>query len=222
MTENGILFCGDPHGHFEQIIRAAQSYRPDAVVLLGDYNLRYPLENYFLDIMRDTEIYWIHGNHDVRSKTEYNYLFNSALAANNLHLTVININGLRVAGLGGIFMGRIWNPTGVSKWKDKQYWLESQPSNVKKVPVHFENAIWHHELERMKKEVHADILVSHEAPSCHKHGYAVIDELAIDIGAKHIFHGHHHIYYRDQLRTGINVTGVALEGVVNLAGEVVI
>jgi len=43
--------------------------------------------------------------------------------------------------------------------------------------------------------------------------------LGKSIGAKQIFHGHHHVYYKDKLSNGIDVTGVAIGGVVNLAGE---
>lgn len=82
-----------------------------------------------------------------------------------------------------------------------------------------DNAIWFHEFENMKKKIRADILVCHEAPSSFRHGFSVIDELASAIGAKKVFHGHHHIYYNDMLNHEIAVTGVALAGVVNLAGE---
>jgi hypothetical protein len=38
----------------------------------------------------------------------------------------------------------------------------------------------------------ADILVTHEAPSCHRHGFDVIDQLACALRVKELFHGHHH------------------------------
>jgi len=82
-----------------------------------------------------------------------------------------------------------------------------------------DNAIWFHEFEAMKKKIRADILVTHEAPSSYRHGFQVIDELALAIGAKKIFHGHHHTFYNKVLNNGISVTGTALGGVVNLLGE---
>jgi len=219
MSDNKIIFCGDPHGEFAQIIQAESCYKPEAIVLLGDYNLKQPLERYFQAIGDKTQIYWIHGNHDVKTKMEYEYLFHSKLAGNNLHLTVVDIGGLKVAGLGGIFAGRVWDIKNKPQWRNKQHWLGSQPSNIKKIPLHLEYAIWHHEVELMKQEIRADILVTHEAPSCHKHGFSAIDDLAEAIGAQHIFHGHHHKYYRHHVNNSVNVTGVALAGVVNLAGE---
>jgi len=42
------------------------------------------------------------------------------------------------------------------------------------------------------KSQKADVLVCHEAPGAHPHGFAIIDELADSLGAKQIIHGHHH------------------------------
>ncbi|TPQ25375.1 metallophosphoesterase family protein, partial [Cupriavidus pinatubonensis] len=39
---------------------------------------------------------------------------------------------------------------------------------------------------------HADVLVSHEAPACHPHGFEAIDTLIEAMGVKRAFHGHHH------------------------------
>jgi len=52
--------------------------------------------------------------------------------------------------------------------------------------------------------------VTHEAPSCHRHGYAVIDDLAAAGGAKLIVHGHHHDSYTATLPNGIPVRGLGL------------
>jgi len=219
MPENRILFAGDPHGCFKNIISAVQEYTPDAIVLLGDFNLKAPLDHYLESIMDKTAIYWIPGNHDFGSVAEYEHLFHSPLADYNLHLKVIEIAGIRIAGLGGIFAGRIWSPSEPPKWKNKKHWLDCMPSNIKKIPLKMDNAIWFHEFEAMKKQVRADILVTHEAPSSYRYGFQAIDELALAIGVNKIFHGHHHTYYNKVLNNGISVTGTALGGVVNLLGE---
>lgn len=216
---NDILFCGDPHGCFNNVITAVFKYKPKAVVLLGDYNLELPLQNYLQAIVGLTQVYWIPGNHDFDSAQEYENLFHSAYSHNSLHLKVHQVAGIRIAGLGGIFLGRVWYPGSIPKWMDKLHWLKYQPKETKKIPLHIDNAIWHHEFERMKKRVKADILVTHEAPSSHRYGFSVIDELAESIGAKQIFHGHHHEYYTKPLTSGIHVTGVSIGGVTNLLGE---
>jgi len=106
-----------------------------------------------------------------------------------------------------------------SRWASKQHWLKNKPSNIKKIPLHLDHSIWYHQFEQMKQEIRADILVCHEAPSTHRYGFRVVDELAKAIDAKKIFHGYHHKYYQDQINNEIEVTGVAIAGVVNLVGE---
>ena len=41
-------------------------------------------------------------------------------------------------------------------------------------------------------KLRVDILVTHEAPSCHPHGFAALDELARFMRVVRSFHGHHH------------------------------
>ena len=76
-----IFFCGDPHGNFTHIVEAVQQHRPEAIVLLGDIQARQPLERELQAISDLTEIWWIHGNHDTDSDTDYDYLFGSALGS---------------------------------------------------------------------------------------------------------------------------------------------
>jgi len=135
-----ILFCEDPHGCFANIISAVDKYRPEAVILLGDYNLEVPLENYLRTLVGMTQIYWIPGNHDFDSTAEHENLFHSALSYNNLHLKVVEVGGLRIAGLGGIFMGRIWMLGGIPRWQDKKHWLKHQSSIVTKISRHLDAA----------------------------------------------------------------------------------
>ena len=70
-----ILFAGDPHGNFQPLIEAVRNYRPEAVVLLGDYDLERPLECYLEEIVGMTEIWWIAGNHDFLSPDKHHNLF---------------------------------------------------------------------------------------------------------------------------------------------------
>jgi hypothetical protein len=52
------------------------------------------------------------------------------------------------------------------------------------------------------------VLVTHEAPSCHRHGFAAIDRLAEVAAARLIVHGHHHESYAAKLPGGIDVRGL--------------
>lgn len=219
--DDRILFAGDPHGDFQPLIAAVHDRKPEAVVLLGDYDLDKPLEHYLQSIIGLTQIWWIPGNHDFDHQHRYNNLFNSSLAANGLHLKVKTIAGLRIAGLGGIFLGRVWYPPKKPRWQNKRHYLSHQPPHIRKIglSLKYESAIWHDEVE-MLKQFKADILVTHEAPASHTYGFEAIDELARVMGVKKIFHGHQHDSYHARLDRHITVIGVADRAVSNLAGHI--
>lgn len=214
-----ILFAGDPHGNFEPLIIAVKKYRPEAVVMLGDYDLKQPLEFYLESIMGLTQIWWIPGNHDFDPPFHYQNLFSSELAENGLHLTIRNVGGLKIAGLGGIFLGRVWYPPKPPKWKSKQHFLSSLSTNSPvELSLKYQSAIWYDEWTALKK-LSADILVTHEAPKSHKHGFIAIDQLAESLGVRKVFHGHLHEHYSAKIRRGIQVVGVANEMVTDLSGN---
>lgn len=216
-----ILFAGDPHGNFQPLINAVHRHRPDAVVLLGDYDLDQPLHACLADIIGTTEIWWIAGNHDFESPSKYKNLFSSSLADKGLHLKVVEVAGLRVAGLSGIFLGRVWYPPGPPKWPNKSHYLNHQAKQNKNtdLSLKYQSAIWHDEFQHLKA-LQADILVSHEAPGSHRHGFTVISELAVAMGVKQIFHGHLHENYSRMIRNNIQVCGVANRAVADLLGNI--
>jgi predicted phosphodiesterase len=212
-----ILFAGDPHGDFCPLITAVHRHRPQAVIMLGDYDLNKPLEHYLHEVMPLTDIWWIAGNHDFQSKTAYDYLFRSSLAHRHLHLKVIEIGGVRIAGLSGIFLGRVWYPPQAPQWLSKHDY-QAATARHKKLSLKYHSAIWHNEVESLKK-LHADILVTHEAPRSHPHGFSVISELAVAMRVKYVFHGHLHEHYRAFIHRNIKVCGVADRSVVDLSGK---
>ncbi len=216
-----ILFAGDPHGNFNALIAAVRKHLPEAVVMLGDYDLDAPLEEYLAEILDLTEIWWIAGNHDFETPCKYHNLFHSALAHKSLHLKVTEVAGLRIAGLGGIFLGRVWYPPQTPKWRNKQDYLEHQAAHIKnaEMSLKYRSAIWYDEFEALR-HLKADILVTHEAPGSHRHGFSVIGELAAAMGVKHIFHGHLHENYARMIKQHINVFGVANRRVTNLRGHI--
>lgn len=100
------------HGDFKPVIAVVERDRPEAIVLLGDLQARQPLHFELRTIRELTEIWFIHGNHDSVTDADYDNLWGSELADRNLlHGRVVEIVSYRVAGLGGIFRGKIWNPT---------------------------------------------------------------------------------------------------------------
>ncbi len=189
-------------------------------MLLGDYDLDMPLEKTLHEITGLTQIWWIAGNHDFETPDKHRNLFHSALADKGLHLRVVDVAGIRIAGLGGIFLGRVWYPPHPPKWLSKQHYIGAQRPHIKngEMPLKYQCAIWHDEFHALAK-LKADILVSHEAPGSHKYGFSVIGELASAMGVKHIFHGHLHENYAKVIKRNIQVFGVANSSVADLSGK---
>ncbi|HYW75932.1 MAG TPA: metallophosphoesterase [Gammaproteobacteria bacterium] len=219
-----LFFGGDPHGHFAQIERVARDAGPDdALVLLGDFDLPAPLEQ-VIPAARD-RTWWIHGNHDCDRTEWYDRLFGSALAARCLHGQVVRVGGLRVAGMGGVFREKVWHPEspkGVRAPARADYLRLMRPPERWRggLPLKHHASIWWEDYERLWAQ-RADILVTHEAPSAHRHGFAAIDDLAAAMGARMIVHGHHHETYTAALPDGVRVLGVGLAEVVDETGNTV-
>ncbi len=220
VEEKKILFAGDPHGNFNPLITAVHKHHPKAVILLGDYDLKKPLQDYLRVIMDKTQVWWIPGNHDFEPALHYQNLFTSQLANQGLHLKVIEIAGLRIAGLGGIFLGRVWYPPKEPKWQNKQHFLTGTHTNrtPPRLSLKYESAIWPDEWKELKK-LKADILVTHEAPRSHRHGFIAIDQLAEAMGVRKVFHGHLHEHYAAKIRKEIQVFGVGDAKVADLLGN---
>ena len=75
-------------------------------------------------------------------------------------------------------------------------------------------------------KLRADILVTHEAPSCHPHGFAALDELVRSMRVVRSFHGHHHDdrsaqYMLGREQRGFDARAVDYCGIKNGLGEVI-
>ena len=221
-----ILFCGDPHGEFRHIIRVARERRPHAVILLGDLQPLRPLHEELEEIW--DKVWFIHGNHDTDSDTYAERVFNEESGARNLHGRVVTLdNGLRIAGLGGVFRESVWYPPALARH-------DSRDSHALATPVYDRweggpprrhwSSVHAAEVDVLAA-TEADILVTHEAPSCHPRGFAVIDDLARAMKVRQSFHGHHHDrldYSKQWARLGFEARGVGLRGVSNQDGELVV
>lgn len=224
-SKGRILFCGDTHGRFEHVVDAVLKQRPAAVVFLGDIEPRRPLQDELKGIMNLVEVWWIHGNHDTDSDANYDNLFGSKLADHNLHGRVVEIDGIRVAGLGGIFRRQVWAPPGPIFYEDPtDFTARCGKGNLWRggLPRKHRSSIFPCDYARLASE-HADILVTHEAPSCHPNGFSQIDELARKLSVRTAFHGHHHdrLDYRGHSeRLGFDAFGVGLRGITDENGFV--
>ena len=219
-----IFFCGDPHGCFDQINEAARLHKPDALVILGDLQAPAPLEEVLEEALAYAPVWWIPGNHDSETDAFYDHLWRSGLADRNLHGRVANVCGLRIAGLGGVFRGQVWMPDDAPNYYCPATFIRRVGmGNVWRggVPRRHRTTIFPSVYQNLMRQ-HADILVTHEAPSCHRKGFAAIDRLAESMGVKRLFHGHQHEDRSYGRYRGMLMTGVGYRGVTSITGEVVI
>lgn len=219
-----VLFCGDPHGKFDQVHLAASVLKPQAVVLLGDNEPERPLE----EVMHGLGCEWlfIAGNHDSDSDDMAKRVWSPATEPHNLHGRVVTLpSGVRIGGLAGIFRESVWYPSrsaareGAPAWLSRHQhkqatphqdrWLDSLP------PRRHLSSIYPVELDRLA-DLQADILVTHEAPGYHRNGFSLLDDLARSMGVRFAVHGHHHDALDSAAawaKQGFQTHGVGLRGV---------
>jgi predicted phosphodiesterase len=207
----GILFAGDPHGNVSPILRACAANPPGTLILLGDCDLPAPLTEIFAPaIGQGWDVRWILGNHDTETEAAYD---NLTSAPGDLGLRVTLINGLRIAGLPGVFKPRVWHPAdGPPAYETRAAFQAALRPNEPwrgGLPLFHRDTIFPEDFRHLAS-LRCDVLVTHEAPSSHPHGFAVIDDLARACGASLIVHGHHHQSYATKLPNGIKVRGLGL------------
>lgn len=197
----GLWFCGDVHGEFKYLARAllAAVQKPNWLIFLGDVDIyEAPFRVILEPLMQTspaTKVAYIHGNHDADSYQTWEMLHDCGDAV-SLHGNVIELDGIRVAGLGGNFMGRVWNPPGTAMYQSKEAALNDprndwrDPDGIRPNAQHLAT-IYPDDIVQMSL-MRADILVTHEAPSCHPYGYDTLDGLAREMQVVRTIHGHHH------------------------------
>ncbi|MDP3604237.1 MAG: metallophosphoesterase [Polaromonas sp.] len=221
-----IFFCGDNHGRFDQLIEAVYEHAPAALVLLGDIQAQRPLEEELADIPDSTELRFIHGNRDTDSEADYDNLFGSELAHRNLHGRVVTIAGIRLGGLGGIFRGQVWKPPEPPKSESAKECTRTVGRSGRwrdGLPLRHRSTIFPDVYAALAKQ-RADVLVPHEAPSAHHHGFQALDELARSLQVRASFHGHDHVnmdYRRHWEQLGHQAFSVGFCGITALDGTVI-
>ena len=230
-----IVFIGDIHRDWPSVERglAALEHLPQAAVLMGDIECTAPLDVLAAPLLsRGIDVFWISGNHDNDGGPEmWAHLADPAqnpiTAPGALHCRVVEIAGLRVAGLNGIFRPRVWHPNRTPGLHHRG----ELPANLAKLgdslrPEHVAAlthslstiAIWPEDVDALSA-LRADVLVVHDAPCSHPDGHAVLTDLAVRMGARLIVHGHHHVSYRAAHHSGLHAMGVAAAWGMSLAGQ---
>ena len=213
-----LIFAGDTHGSLAHLAEAPGDC---TVIHVGDFELAEPLEE-ALPAGLDKRFWWIPGNHDFDRESYYDRLHSSALSDRNIHGRVLQLEGIRVAGLGGVFLGRVWPAPSAPLFPSRRDYMRSLPRQNKwrgGLPLKLRSAIWAAEVESLSRQ-RADVLVLHEAPESHRHGFRALGDLARAMGARTIVHGHHHVDYLAEIDGGVRVIGVGLRGLTALDGEV--
>jgi Calcineurin-like phosphoesterase len=205
------LFAGDPHRNFSPILRACLAHPPGTLILLGDCDCPAPLAHLLAPaVERGWDVRWILGNHDTETEAAYD---NLTTHPGGFGLHVISVNGLRIAGLPGIFKPRVWHPHEgpPSYFSRTAFQAALRPHEPWRggLPLFHRDTIFPEDFDSLAAQ-QCDILVTHEAPSSHPHGFAIIDTLAQACGARLIVHGHHHQSYQAVLANGIAVRGLGL------------
>lgn len=229
-----MWFLGDVHGEFKHITQCLLDApeKPRWLIFLGDIDIDHkpfrelcvePLKRAFPAI----NVAFIYGNHDADTYEHWQMLHDCGEAV-ALHGKVVDIDGVRIAGLGGNFLGRVWHPASHAKFNNKNesmnrgsyQWRDGQRPNPS-----YHAAIYPDDVRALAK-LRADILITHEAPSCHPYGFAAIDELARSMRVVRTFHGHQHddrseeyALMRNQI--GFDARAVSFCGIKNGLGQVI-
>jgi len=118
------------------------------------------------------------------------------------------------ADLGGVFKECVRCPRFEASrpmFATRRHYLRQLPHNGRwrgGLPLRVRDAIFPDDVEALRG-LRADVLVTHEAPSSHRHGFDGIDIAAEACRARLVVHGHHH---EDSARTipsgGVQVRGL--------------
>lgn len=209
-----LLFAGDPHRNFAPILRACAAHPTGTLVLLGDCECDAPLPRILAPaIDAGWRVHWILGNRDTDSERTFDNLV-TAHPQGDIGGRVVEAAGLRIAGLSGVFKPRVWHPfeCATPQCHTRAEFLHALPPAERwrdGLPLWHRDTIFPEDFDRLQAQ-RFDILVTHEAPSSHRHGFALIDALARAGGARLIVHGHHHEAYAASLSDGIRVRGLGL------------
>lgn len=220
-----IWFLGDTHSRHTHIFRALKAETPCALIHVGDIQPKMPLEQEFKNLPASVPLYWIPGNHDCDSEVDFDNTHGSQWVNQCFDAKIIDVDGLKIAGLGGNFMGRIWHPSKPPIFHTRAEYFKSLPRQNywrEGLPLRVRSAIWWEDYEKLWDQ-RADILVTHEAPTSHRHGFEALDQLADAMQVKLVVHGHHHERYESSICDGrIKVMGVGLRGITALDSRVIV
>ena len=232
--------------------RIPMAERPAAIIFLGDLEPQRPLRKEFQPFLdAGTEPWFIHGNHDTdRAEIWANVVDAHERNLHGRVVTIAGVRIAGLGGIfrGEVWFPRdgteprlfqsyadyeldLRRQLGVRRRVSKMDVIQAEaiPGRVSEVS----NATLAGRLRRHSSTIfpdtvatlarhRADVLVSHEAPAAHPHGFRAIDDLARAMGVSAVFHGHHH---RDRIYPdggeGYRAHSVGLRGILDLDGRAI-
>ena len=183
MVSADVLYYGDPHGEWRPLLRSCAERPPAAIVILGDCELGMPLRQQIRPLFEaGIQVRWIPGNHDADTIEWHDRLWGD-YSDGNLHARWASMAGMIVAGLGGVFKEKVWYPRvadAVPVYPDRRAYLRQVRVAERwrgGLPLSARAAIFPEDAAALGR-IRADVLVTHEAPTTHKHGFVGIDAVA--------------------------------------------
>lgn len=232
--------------------RTPMAERPVAIIFLGDLEPQRPLrQEYqrFLDAA--VEPWHIHGNHDTDRQDTWQNMIDAQernLHGRVVTIAGVRIAGLGGIFRGQVWFPRdgtqprlfqsyadyerdLRTKVGVRRRVSKMDAIQAEaiPGRVSELSNatlagrlrRHSSTIFPATIEHLAQQ-RADVLVSHEAPAAHPHGFRAIDDLARAMGVSAVFHGHHH---RDRTypdgSEGYRAHAVGLRGIRDLNGQAI-
>lgn len=209
---DSVALVGDTHGRNEKAVETLLRLSPGVALHVGDFDAEKPLQELYGALLsQGIDFWWIHGNHDADREHWFDNTLGSDWAPRCFDGHVIQVGALRIAGLGGHFVEKVWHPElGQPRFAYRQDYLAvCGKGNLWRggLPRKVRGAIWWEDVERLWDQS-ADVLFTHEAPKPHRYGHSVINELAEAMGVQRIVHGHLHESYDAVTPSGIEVIGL--------------
>lgn len=211
-----VIAYGDPHGEFRPLFDACRRHHPAAVLIVGDFDLVQPLRQTLAPVFdARISVFYVAGNHDTDRPEPFPFLFDDH-PEGNLHGRAVALDCLRVAGMGGVFRGKVWFPKHGDEppiWRTRADLVQHTPKQARwrgGLPLRHRSTVFPEDVEALAQVALVDVLITHEAPTTHPNGFAGINQAAQASGARLVIHGHHHRAYTATLPGGCRVRGLAI------------
>jgi len=206
-----LVIYGDPHGEWRPLLAALAEVAPAAVVILSDCEQAPPIRVELARVYAaGVEVAYVYGSHGKDSAGVWDNLAGDHTAG-LLHARVARLRPFAVAGTAGVFKQRIWLPPATAMFETRAAFVRQFAHHERwrgSVPLKQRDGIFPEDFLALA-DARTDILVTHEAPSSHRHGFTALDDLARGLGVRLVVHGHHHGSCAGVTGDGIRVIGLA-------------